>query len=119
MGKKTYNHAIQTTEKLFTNQTAPVGLLSEEDLKNLEGVVQFDYPSEKINAGIDVVSFLTETTVFPSKGEAKKMIQNGGVNINRKRVDSLLLTVDRSMLLHDKYLLIQKGKKNYYLVKAI
>ncbi len=47
------------------------------------------------------------------------MIQNGGVSINRKKVDSLQLTVDSSTLLHEKYLLVQKGKKNYYLVKAV
>ncbi|MBD0288382.1 MAG: tyrosine--tRNA ligase, partial [Flavisolibacter sp.] len=57
--------------------------------------------------------------IFPSKGEARKMIQNGGVSINRNKVDSPQWTVDSSQLLHQKYLLIQKGKKNYYLVKAV
>ena len=81
--------------------------------------MQFDYPLDKINAGIDVVSFLAETNIFPSKGEARKTIQGGGVSINRKKVDNLQLTVNSSLLLHEKYLLVQKGKRNYYLVKAI
>jgi tyrosyl-tRNA synthetase len=65
------------------------------------------------------VSFLAETNIFPSKGEARKTIQGGGVSINRKKVDSVQFAVDSSLLLHQKYLLIQKGKKNYYLVKAV
>ena len=112
-------HALETTEKLFANQSAPAESLSEEDLESMEGVVKIDYESSKLDAGIDAVSFLAETNIFPSKGEARKMVQNGGVSINRKKVDSLQFTVDSSILLHSKYLLIQKGKKNYYLVKMI
>ncbi|MBS1914769.1 MAG: tyrosine--tRNA ligase [Bacteroidetes bacterium] len=116
-GEEEYNNAIATTEKLFANQTAPAESLSVEDLEGMEGIVKIDFSSEKINAGIDVVSFLAETTILPSKGEARKMVQNGGININRKKVDNLQLTIERSLLLHQKYLLVQKGKKNYYLVK--
>ncbi|MBS1948420.1 MAG: tyrosine--tRNA ligase [Bacteroidetes bacterium] len=118
-GEKEYQHALQTTEKLFANQSAPAESLNEDDLKNLEGIIQSDFSSEKINNGIDIISFLAESNIFPSKGEARKMIQNGGVSINRKKVDSLQLTINSSMLLHKKYLLVQKGKKNYYLVKAV
>jgi len=114
-----YKNAIITTEKLFANQSAPAESLSEEDLMNLEGVVQCNYASEKISAGIDVVSFLAETNIFPSKGEARKMVQGGGVSINRKKIDNLQLIIDNNLLLHKKYLLVQKGKKNYYLVKAV
>jgi tyrosyl-tRNA synthetase len=117
-GEEEYVNAIKTTEKLFANQSAPAESLSEEDLKNLDGVVQIDYSLEKINAGIDVVSFLAETNIFPSKGEARKTIQGGGVSVNRKKVDSLQLVIEMSLLLHEKYLLVQKGKKNYYLVKV-
>ncbi len=118
-GEEEYQHAIQTTEKLFANQSAPIESLSEEDLKNLEGIVQFDYASDKINTGIDIVNFLVDTNIFPSKGEARKMVQNGGISINRKKIENIELIVDSSLLLHEKYLLIQKGKKNYYLVKAV
>ena len=118
-GKEEYNKAIATTEKLFANQDAPAESLTEEDLEAIEGIVNCDYAAEKIIAGVDVISFLTDTAIFPSKGEARKMIQNGGLSINRNKIDNAQLTVDSSLLLHKKYLLIQKGRKNYYLVKAI
>ncbi len=117
-GMEEYDKAVETTEKLFSGQTISAESLSEDDLQNMEGVVKFQYPAEKIRNGIDVLSFLTETGCFPSKGEARKMIQNGGVSINRKKIDDMQLTIDNSFLLHNKYLLVQKGKKNYYLVIA-
>jgi len=113
-----YNKAVETTEKLFAGQDTAAESLSEEDLNNMEGIVKVDYPSSKIVSGIDVVSFLAETNIFPSKGEAKKMIQGGGVSINRKKIDSIQQSIDNSLLLHDKYFLVQKGRKNYYLVKV-
>jgi len=115
-GKEEYLKAIETTEKLFSNQSASADSLTVEDLETMEGVVKFDYSKEKIKLGTDVVTFLAESGIFPSKGEARKMVQNGGVSINRRKVENLQLTVDTTLLLHEKYLLIQKGKKNYYLV---
>lgn len=116
-GEEGLKQAIETTEKLFTNQSAPAESLSEEDLESMEGVVKIDYDITKLNNGIDIISFLTETNIFPSRGEARKMILNGGVSINREKVN-LQTNVDASVLLHQKYLLVQKGKKNYYLVKV-
>lgn len=116
-GEEGLKQALGTTEKLFSNQLAPAENLSEEDLQNMDGVVKIDYALPA--SGIDIISFLAETNIFPSKGEARKMLQNGGISINRKKADSLQLTVDSSLLLHKKYLLVQKGKKNYYLVKVI
>ena len=118
-GKEELANALETTQKLFTNQTASAESLSIEDLEGMSGVIKSDFSREKINAGIDVVSFLAESTIFPSKGEARKTVQGGGVSINRKKIEDLQLTVDASLLLHDQYILVQKGKKNYYLVKAI
>lgn len=77
----------------------------------MEGIVNVQYAKSNLQTGIDLVSFLTATAIFPSKAEARKMIQNGGVSINRKKVEDLQLTVDSSILLHEKYLLIQKGKR--------
>ncbi len=111
--------ALETTERLFANQNATAESLSEEDLRSLEGIVNIDYNLSKIIAGIDVISFLAETNIFSSKGEAKKMVQNGGVSINRKKVSDLQFSISGSLLLHNKYLLVQKGKKNYYLVKVM
>ena len=106
--------ALETTEKLFVNQTAPAESLSEEDLESMEGVVKIEY-ALPVN-GVDITSFLAETTIFPSKGEARKMVQNGGVSINRKKITALDFAITSELLLHNKYLLVQKGKKNYYLV---
>ena len=118
-GKEEYEKAIATTEKLFSNQNALTENLSVEDLEGMEGVVKSDYDKSKLQAGIDVVSFLAETNIFSSKGEARKTIQGGGVSINRKKVENEKMKIENSILLHNKYLLIQKGKKNYYLVKVI
>lgn len=109
--------ALDTTEKLFTNQHTTAESLREEDLQNMEGIVKIDYNLSNVN-GIDIISFLTETNIFPSKGEAKKMIQNGGVSINRKKVSAINFSVTTDLLLHNKYILVQKGKKNYYLVEV-
>ncbi len=113
------NEAISTTEKLFANQTAPAENLTIEDLEGMEGVVKMDFAKDKIAEGVDVVSFLADTTIFPSKGEARKTVQGGGVSINRKKVEGIDFKIDSSLLLHNQYLLVQKGKKNYYLVKAV
>jgi tyrosyl-tRNA synthetase len=117
-GKEEYEKAIETTRKLFTNPSAPAESLSIEDLEGMEGVVKIDFPKNKMSEGIDVVSFLADTTIFPSKGEARKLVQGGGVSINRQKVEGIDLKLDNSFLLHKQYLLVQKGKKNYYLVKV-
>lgn len=117
-GQDEYKKAIETTEKLFSQKNASADSLSEEDLKNMEGIVHLIYPKERLQSGVDAVSFLSETTIFPSKGEARKMIQNGGVSINRNKIGTIDEIISYKQLLHQKYLLVQKGKKNYYLVKA-
>lgn len=118
-GKEELEKAIETTEKLFSRQNAPAESLSVEDLEEMEGIVKIDVPKGNLESGMDVVSFLADTKILPSKGEARKMLQNGGISINRNKVENMQLMVDNSLLLHGQYLLIQKGKKNYYLVKAV
>lgn len=115
-GEAALAEAIATTEKLFATQTASAESLSIKDLEGMEGVEKIDFSKFKITEGVDIVSFLADTAIFPSKGEARKTVQGGGVSINRKKVEGIELKVDTSQLLHDKYLLVQKGKKNYYLV---
>ncbi|HEY0356185.1 MAG TPA: tyrosine--tRNA ligase [Flavisolibacter sp.] len=117
-GKDEYLKAIETTEKLFARQNAPAESLSLEDLQNMDGIVHVNYDKQKLESGIDAISFLSETSIFPSKGEARKMIQNGGVSLNRQKI-SLTETINAQQLLHGKYLLVQKGKKNYYLVTVV
>lgn len=118
-GEEGLKAALATTEKLFANQTAPAESLSVEDLEGLEGVQKVQFSKATITAGIDIVSLLAETKIFPSKGEARKMVQGGGVSVNRKKVDDFQLKIDDSQLLHRKYILVQKGKKHYYLVEGV
>ncbi len=117
-GETGYQAAIETTEKLIGNKSIPASALSIEDLEGMAGIEKFAYDGNKLKEGIDVVSFLAESNIFPSKGEARKMVQNGGVSINRNKVDGLQFKVDESLLLHNQYLLVQKGKNKFYLVKA-
>ena len=115
-GQSEFDKAVETTQKLFSNTKAPIDALSVEDLESIEGIVRTDYAADKINAGIDILSFLTENAVFESKGAARKMLQNGGVSINREKITDLQMMVEKKHLLHDKFILVQVGKKNYYLV---
>ncbi|HVF81892.1 MAG TPA: tyrosine--tRNA ligase [Flavisolibacter sp.] len=115
-GEEEYNDAIATTQKLFAQQNASADSLSADDLENMQGVVKVEYAKGILQKGVDVVSLVTDTGIFPSKGEAKKMIQNGGLSINREKVADAQMQMGTSNLLHDKYLLVQRGKKNYYLV---
>jgi tyrosyl-tRNA synthetase len=117
-GEEEYANAVRTTEQLFSNQSASIGSLSAEDLESLEGVIKFEFPKEKIINGMDVVSFLAETGSFTSKGDARKMIQQGGVSVNREKVGDINMPITGSSLLHEKYILVQKGKRNYYLIEA-
>ena len=117
-GEDELKKAIETTEKLFANQNAPAEGLTVEELEGMDGIVKINFEKEKIAAGIDVVTFLAETKIFPSKGEARKTVQGGGISINRKKVENFQLTIENGLLLHDRYILVQKGKKNYYLVNC-
>ena len=110
-------NAIATTEKLFANANAPAESLSVDDLENMEGVLKVEVAKDCIASGVDIVTFLADSKILPSKGEARKMVQNGGISINRNKVSDVQFQVESSLLLHEKYLLVQKGKKNYYLIQ--
>ncbi len=111
--------AIETTDKLFSHQASSIEDFSVSDLEEMEGIVKSDFSKNKIADGIDIVSFLVETAIFPSKGEARKMILGGGVSINRNKIVNAELKIETNLLLHQKYLLVQKGKKNYFLISII
>ena len=84
----------------------------------MEGVPTIKVSKEKIAEGTDIITFLSESGIFPSKGEARKMLQGGGISINKNKIDATELLLKDIELLNDKYFLIQKGKRNYYLVIA-
>jgi tyrosyl-tRNA synthetase len=116
-GNAALQEALLTTNKTFENKNLAAEDLSVEDLESMQGVTELNYSIDRLTNGVDVVTFLAETGSFSSKGEARKMIQGGGISINRKKVDTIQLTIDKSMLLHNKYMLIQKGKTSHYLVR--
>jgi tyrosyl-tRNA synthetase len=116
-GATEYELALVTTEKLF-NQSGAVASISEQDLHDLEGIVKSVYSLSELKQQVDVVRFLAETGILPSKGEARKMVQNGGISINRIKVKNIQFSVTAELLLHEKYILVQKGKKNFYLVEV-
>ncbi|ULQ58164.1 tyrosine--tRNA ligase [Flavihumibacter rivuli] len=120
-GREEYDFAIKASEILFGNATTEVLQSLNEDqlLQVMEGVPAHDFPHEKLQSGIDIVSFLAESGIFPSKGEARKTVQSGGVAINKSKVEGIETMVTAEQLLNNKYLLIQKGKKNYFLVKTV
>jgi tyrosyl-tRNA synthetase len=111
--------AIETTKRLFEQVEKPVEEMSLEDLQSLEGIERINFQLSQLKQGLDLISFLSETRIFPSKGEARKMVSGGGVRINRIKVVSDALMIEEHMLLHKKYLLVQKGKKNHFLVEII
>ena len=117
-GEEELKKAVETTEKIFTNKNASAESLSSDDLEGMDGIVKIDFAKEKLTGGMDIVTFLAETNIFSSKGEARKITQGGGVSVNRKKVESFQMIIDHASLLHDKYILIQKGRKNYYLISC-
>ena len=118
-GTEALQSALLTTEKLFAQQSAPAETLSREDLLSIEGVITCPINRSLLEAGIDVVGFLANTGILPSKGESRKMVLAGGISINRKKVESVDLMINTHQLLHNEFILVQRGKKTYYLVQSV
>jgi len=115
-----YNAAVEASNILFGQATADsLKALDEATLLDVfEGVPQFKISLNDLKAGVQPLNLLAEMTqVFPSKGEARKMIQANGVSINKEKL-ALEAVVDDKMLLNGKYMIVQKGKKNYFLLIA-
>lgn len=116
-----YNAAVEASNILFGNSTSEaLKKLDEETLLAVfDGVPQFSISRSALTEGVKAIDLLTETAaVFPSKGEMRKLVQSGGVSINKEKLDNQDEIVNTSKLLNNKYLLVQKGKKNYYLLTA-
>ena len=113
--------ALKTSEFLFGNGALSFleTLSHEHVLEIFEGVPQFVLSREELAAGIDTATLLAEkTTVFPSKGELKKTVQGGGLSINKEKVAEASTVYTTDNLINDKYIIVQKGKKNYFLLIA-
>ncbi|HNP53642.1 MAG TPA: tyrosine--tRNA ligase, partial [Ferruginibacter sp.] len=118
-GEAELEKAIATTAKLFSGNSGSIEDMTEEDLLQMEGIVKVNIDRNRLQEGVGAIDFLAESGVFPSKGEARKLIQNGGLSINRQKVTDPQQQLRSEALLHNKFLLVQKGKKNYYLIEAI
>lgn len=116
-----YEFAVKASEILFGNATTEVlqSLSEEQLLQVMEGVPTVEISRAQLEAGYDLVSFLAETNIFPSKGEARKMWLSGGIGLNKEKISSEKNSLTGSDLLLNRYLLVQKGKKNYFLVKVV
>ncbi len=119
--QEAYDTAIKTTDFLFGNGSLEFlnQLNDTELLEVFEGVPQFMIAKNELSSGINIVDLLSaHAAVFPSKGEARKMIQGGGVSINKQKIDEPSQIINTDRLLNGKYLVAQRGKKNYFLLIA-
>lgn len=116
-GQEELDFAQQATEILFGKATedALLQLNERQLLEVMEGVPQVKASMQELQEGKDLITFLAEVGIFSSKGEARKMLQGGGLGINKKKIKGIEHQLADSMLLNGKYILFQKGKKNYYL----
>lgn len=116
-----YNAAVEASGILFGNATSEALKKLDEDtlLSVFEGVPQFEVSKAEIEAGVKAVDLFTEkAAVFPSKGEMRKLVQGGGVSLNKEKLTAPDQDITAADLLDGKYLLVQRGKKNYYLLIA-
>ena len=114
-----YNAAVEASNILFGNATSEALKKLDEDtlLAVFEGVPQFEVSMDEFATGIKAVDLFTEkAVVFPSKGEMRKLVQSGGVSVNKEKLATADEVVTSASLLNNKYLLVQKGKKNYFLL---
>lgn len=116
--KEDLEFAQQATEILFGKATeeALTALSEQQLLEVMDGVPQVTYSKAALEGeGIDMITFFAESGIFPSKGEARKMLQSGGVSMNKNKIQGIEARLGVAQLLNDKYVLFQKGKKQYYL----
>ena len=114
-----YEKAVEAAAILFGGATAEALRRTDEQtlLQVFDGVPQFKVPANILKKGIQFTDLVAETlNIFSSKGETRKLIQGGGISLNREKIEDPTRLVNENDLIADKYLLVQKGKKNYYLI---
>ncbi len=119
-GKEEYNTAVEASEILFGKGTTDTLMKLPEDvlLSVFEGVPQYKLDKNQVQQSIPVVEFLSEKTgILPSKGEARRALKEGSISINKQKVNNTYI-VSENDLLNSKYVLVQRGKKKYFLVIA-
>ncbi len=117
-----YDTAVSASQILFGKSTTEeLKTINEKTfLSVFDGVPMFDIEKTKLDSGVNILNLLAEDTqVFPSKGDLRRTIKGGGVSLNKEKVTSEEISIHSDRLLNEKYLLVQKGKKNYFLIRAI
>ncbi len=120
-GREAYETAVEASQILFGKSTMDALKKIDEDtfLSVFEGVPTFNIAKSDLTEGLDILELIAvQTEIFPSKGEARKTIKGGGVSLNKEKITAQDMLVKDDYLLNDKYLLFQKGKKNYFVVVA-
>jgi tyrosyl-tRNA synthetase len=120
--REEYESAVEASLILFgKGTTESLRKMSENTfLSVFEGVPSFDIRKEILSGGVSFTSLCTDhSQVFPSKGDLRRLVQGGGVSLNKNKVDDPEMAIKAELLLNGKYLLVQKGKKNYYLIRFI
>lgn len=116
-----YDAAVEASNILFGNSTSESLKKLDEDtlLAVFEGVSQFEVSKDELNAGVKAIDlFVENAAIFPSKGEMRKLVQGGGISLNKEKLEEFDQVITAGNLLNGKYLLVQRGKKNYYLIIA-
>ncbi len=119
--REEYEMAVIASQILFGKGTAEqLHKLNESTfLSVFEGVPQFKISKTELETGINIIDLLAEKTeVFPSKGELRRTIKGNGLSINKEKITNPDLIIDNKFLIGNKYILAQKGKKNYFLIIA-
>ena len=114
-----YDAAVEASNILFGNSTSEaLKHLDEQTLLDVfNGVPQFEVSRDELSVGVKAIDLFTEkAAIFPSKGEMRKLVQSGGISVNKEKLTDQDMVIDCSSLLDEKYLLVQRGKKNYYLL---
>jgi tyrosyl-tRNA synthetase len=118
-GEEEFNKAVEASNMLFGNSTQEALKKLDEQtfLSVFDGVPQFEVSREALAEGVKAVDLTTDlAAIFASKGEMRKLVQGGGVSINKEKLAAFDQVINSENLLNDKYILVQKGKKNYYLI---
>jgi tyrosyl-tRNA synthetase len=119
--REDYEGAVEASQILFgKGTTESLKKMNEVTfLSVFEGVPVFEVSMGILDSGVSVADLCAEhSRVFASKGELRRLVQGGGLSLNKARIDNADMNVGREMLLNNKYLLVQKGKKNYFLIKV-
>lgn len=119
--REDYDAAVEASNILFGNATKDALLKLDEEtlLQVFDGVPQFEVSRAELEAGVAPLDLLAEkTAIFPSKGEARKMLQANGFSLNKEKLTDINTPITAEALLDGKYLVCQKGKKNYFLIIA-